>query len=96
MVVFFWIVVYIEYYYDKQIEQENLKKYNGTLGENEGDNRTYNDISSLLNVINERNKKYPFVKIKLTGIDSKEKLLLDKKYCVKIKKLKVALYLKLI
>ena len=49
--------------------------------------KNYSEISSLIDVINEHNLVYPFLKIKLTGIDSKEKLNLDKKYSVKIKKL---------
>lgn len=63
------------YYMKKMLEWDE------TIMQNEGNNRSYNDIVSLLELIKVHDKKY---KIELTGISSKEQLKVDKKYSVEI------------
>jgi low affinity Fe/Cu permease len=87
LTVLLFIVVFIRANTRQKKEMENINEFNGPLISNEGDNRSYNDIVSLIDLINEHNSIYPLLKIKVTGIESKEKLNFDKKYCVKIKTL---------
>lgn len=63
------------YYMKKMLEWDE------PIIQNAGNNRSYNDIVSLLELIKVHEKKY---KIELTGISSKEQLKTDKKYSVEI------------
>lgn len=63
------------YYMKKMLEWDE------PIMQNQGNNRRYNDIVSLLELIKAHDKKY---KIKLTGISSQEQLKTDKKYSVEI------------
>lgn len=63
------------YYMKKMLEWDE------PIMQNEGNNRSYSDIVSLLELIKVHDKKY---KIELTGISSKEQLKTDKKYSVEI------------
>lgn len=63
------------YYMKKMLEWDE------PIMQNEGNNRSYNDIVSLLELIKVHDKKY---KIELTGISTKEQLKVDKKYSVEI------------
>lgn len=65
---------------------QRIDMFHKSLINNEGSNRTYNDIMSLIDLIEKYNFINIYPRIKLSGIDLKEKVNLEKKYSVEMKK----------
>lgn len=79
--IFYWIVIW----------QPRMNEYHKPLMNYEGNNKSYDDIEKLLNLVYEHNCTRPGVSyrrmqpIYLPAISSKEELKKDKKYTVEIK-----------